>query len=285
MKKFLILINVGLILNLILLGFKLRSKWNCQNPPSSTLSSIFQDYFRETTTSFFNYSSIFFNSNKKRIIEAEKCTMRKCFNFSKCSDLTKFKIHIHHHYSSENNAQTSSIIYKTILSLIQRSKYFTNKSNEACLFILPIDTLSRDRLSSSYVRDLRSKIEALSFDAWNKGQNHLIFNLYSGSYPAYAEDQFDLDLDENRAILAKASFSIKFYRKNFDLAFPLFHSEMSVNHSSSLHLSAINFKLFSRKKYLLTFKGKRYLHGIGTETRNSLFHLNNGGEILLLTTW
>ncbi len=39
-----------------------------------------------------------------------------------------------------------------------------------------------------------------------------------------------------------------------------------------------------KDRYLLVFKGKRYVHGIGSEARNSLFHLHNGKDVVMLTT-
>jgi len=48
------------------------------------------------------------------------------------------------------------------------------------------------------------------------------------------------------------------------------------------HLSTNNVP--PTRRYILTFKGKRYLTGIGSETRNSLYHIHNGVDIILLIT-
>ena len=49
------------------------------------------------------------------------------------------------------------------------------------------------------------RLERLS--TWRQGQNHLVFNLYSGTWPDYAED---LSFDIGRAILAKVDIPFTF---------------------------------------------------------------------------
>jgi glucuronyl/N-acetylglucosaminyl transferase EXT1 len=299
MKKFLTIINIGLILNLVLIAYKLlfytafNWPWQCltfiNTYTQHSHSSAFRLNFKNSNTSYFNenFTQTQLDEDDSRrgdLFRLKKCTMEKCFNFTKCTnDYHMFKIHI---YNLNDTQHHTSPMYKSILSLLRKSKYFTTHAHEACVYVLPYDTLSRDRLSSSYVRDLRFRLLEQQI---NNLQNHLVFNLYAGSYPTYAENELDIVDDNenmNGAMLAKASFSIGFYRNNFDIAYPLFHSEMPVNH----HVHNANLynksRLGMRKKYLLSFKGKRYLHGIGIETRNSLYHLNNRrGDVLLVTTW
>lgn len=103
------------------------------------------------------------------------------------------------------------------------------------------------------------------------------------------------------------------YRKGFDISFPLFsrnHPERGPEYISpssakinfvglygSMYCVDILF-YFQEKpnieilgtsnvktpKYLLVFKGKRYIYGIGSETRNAIHHLHNNKDILIYTT-
>ena len=90
-------------------------------------------------------------------------------------------------------------------------------ADEACIKVLSLDTIDRDVLSTkNFVKDMPLKLKTLP--GWNNGQNHLVFNLYSGTWPDYNED---LSFDLGKAILAKASISFEKYRSGFDISLPL----------------------------------------------------------------
>ncbi|XP_054079935.1 exostosin-like 1 isoform X3 [Rissa tridactyla] len=200
------------------------------------------------------------------------CRMETCFDFSRC-EKNGFKVFT---YPRERD-QPLSESYSKILTSIERSRYYTPNPAEACLFILSIDTLDRDHLSGQYVRNVDEKIRG--FPLWNGGRNHLIFNLYSGTWPNYTED---LGFDIGQAILAKASFYTENFRPGFDISIPLFSKDHPQRGGERgwLYQDSIP----PKKKYLLVFKGKRYLTGIGSGTRNALHHIHNGKDIVSLTT-
>ena len=137
--------------------------------------------------------------------------MESCFDFTNCKN--DFKVYI---YKSQPE-QKLSTTYSKIIQIIKESKYYTEDPKAACIFIPSLDTLDRDKLSTDFVEGLGPKITAQPF--WNDGRNHLIFNLFSGTWPDYSEY---LGFDINQAILAKASFSLYTYRSGFDISLPLF---------------------------------------------------------------
>lgn len=206
------------------------------------------------------------------VYKNSRCRMETCFDFSRC-EKHGFKVFT---YPRERD-QPLSESYGKILTSIERSRYYTPNPEEACLFILSIDTLDRDHLSRQYVRNVDEKIR--SFPLWNGGRNHLIFNLYSGTWPNYTED---LGFDIGQAILAKASFYTESFRPGFDISIPLFSKDHPQRGGERgwLYQDSIH----PKKKYLLVFKGKRYLTGIGSGTRNALHHIHNGKDIISLTT-
>ncbi|NWW33084.1 EXT1C protein, partial [Panurus biarmicus] len=206
------------------------------------------------------------------VYRRSSCRMETCFDFSRC-EKHGFKVFTY----PQERGQPVSETYGKILSSIERSRYHTLNPEEACLFILSIDTLDRDHLSGQYVRNVDEKIRG--FPLWNGGRNHLIFNLYSGTWPSYTGE---LGFDIGQAILAKASFDSQSFRPGFDVSIPLFSKEHPQRGGDRgwLYQDSVP----PKKKYLLVFKGKRYLTGIGSGTRNALHHIHNGKDIISLTT-
>ncbi|GCB69034.1 hypothetical protein scyTo_0010491 [Scyliorhinus torazame] len=206
------------------------------------------------------------------VYKGKKCRMDSCFDFSLCHR-NGFKVYVYPQQKGEKMSES----YQNILAAIENSKFYTSDPRQACLFVLSLDTLDRDQLSPQYVHNLKSKVQSLYL--WNNGRNHLIFNLYSGTWPDYTED---LGFDIGQAMLAKASISTENFRSNFDVSIPLFSKEHPRTGGEKGYMLFNNIPPL--RKYLLVFKGKRYLTGIGSDTRNALYHVHNADDIVLLTT-
>lgn len=204
--------------------------------------------------------------------KGRRCRMLSCFDFSRCHR-NGFKVYIYPQQKGEKMSES----YRNILAAVESSKFYTSDPGQACLFLLSLDTLDRDQLSPQYVHNLRSKVQGLPL--WDNGRNHLIFNLYSGTWPDYTED---LGFDIGQAMLAKASISTENFRSNFDVSIPLFSKDHPRTGGEKGYLLFRNIPPLT--KYLLVFKGKRYLTGIGSDTRNALYHVHNAEDIVLLTT-
>lgn len=215
------------------------------------------------------HGNLYTESKEKRPdFSGTKCQMEDCFDFRKCTN--GFKVYV---YPFKNGERVSAN-YGKIIRVIKKSVYYTDNPQEACLFVSSYDTTDQDKLSKDYVKHLGHKISSLPY--WNEGRNHLIFNLYSGTWADYKET---LDIDIGQAILIKASFNAQHYRPNFDISFPLFDKDQALFGQGNL----VNvFPVL--KKYKLAFKGKRYLSGIGGESRASLHHIHNNKDIIMLTT-
>lgn len=206
------------------------------------------------------------------IYTGRRCRMESCFDFSLC-ERNGFKVYVYPQQKGEKMSES----YQNILSSIEGSRFYTSDPERACLFVLSLDTLDRDQLSPQYVHNLKARIQSLP--QWNGGKNHIIFNLYSGTWPDYTED---LGFDIGFAMLAKASISTENFRPNFDVSIPLFSKDHPRTGGERGYLRHNTIPPF--RKYMLVFKGKRYLTGIGSDTRNALYHVHNSEDVVLLTT-
>ncbi|VDD77096.1 unnamed protein product [Mesocestoides corti] len=218
------------------------------------------------------------------------CTMDICFDSARC---TSFKVYV---YPDDPDAPRASANYRKILTAIRESPFYTPNPEEACLFVPSLDTLDRDPRSPRFIHNLQSRLNNLPF--WSiqpryakqakdnstqkphPGQNHLLFVLFPGSWPSYDVD--DLRMDVGSAMLARASASRVRMRLGFDISFPLVTTNYPEWDQSPRFRPTQNG--YIRLSLLTSFKGKRYVVGIGSETRNALFHIHNGKDIIMATT-
>lgn len=222
------------------------------------------------------------NNDNINIPDPRTCTIDKCFDMFKCSS-PDLKVYIYPEAfeNSKYKKSTQWTLFERIIYIIKQSQFYTPNPQKACVFIIPFDTLVRDRLDDNYIERLQEKVQALPH--WNQGRNHLFFNLYAGTWPDYAED---LNFDYGYAVMAKASFSREFYRPGFDISLPLFKKEQTFFKGVE-KVDSLQNLYPSKRKYLITFKGKRYLTGIGSVTRNLLYQIDNEperGDVIMLTT-
>ena len=202
-----------------------------------------------------------------------QCTMDSCFDRSRCGGT--FRVFVY----PDVPGHKPSPLYSNILKVLRESSFYTSNPDQACLFVPSLDTLDRDKRSENYA-SLRRGMGGL-LPHWNGGRNHVILNLFSGTYPSYSET---LDFDTGIAIVARASAEVGHFRQGFDVSLPLVHPNHPLKAGEPSQLGKRGNLLPIDRKYLLAFKGKRYLYGIGSETRSSLFHIHNGRDVMLFTT-
>ncbi|MFH4982311.1 hypothetical protein AB6A40_009020 [Gnathostoma spinigerum] len=74
--------------------------------------------------------------------DLSKCTMTSCFDLSRCVYQKEFKVYVY----PPSNLSTVSTVYSNILKVIRESSLYTDSPQRACVFVLSIDTIDRDRI-------------------------------------------------------------------------------------------------------------------------------------------
>jgi hypothetical protein len=205
---------------------------------------------------------------------AARCELSNCFNWSRCSDPDSFSVFVY----PEVPERPLSPHMRAVLAAIRRLPYVTIDPAEACILVPSVDTLDRDPLSVNFNPDAQEQLWSLP--QWEGGRNHVLFVLFPGSYPYYLET---LDLDPGQAMIAGSCHTTKTYRESFDLAIPHLNPS-SDDLDKPLPLSLLALPLGAPRRYLATFKGKRYVYGVDSEARNQLRTLHNGRDVIMLTT-
>lgn len=194
-----------------------------------------------------------------------------CFDFFWC--VRGFKVYV---YLVLERVLES---YSKIISIIQEFKYYIINLDEVCIFILFIDILDRDIFSVNYVKNIMLKIVYLGV-FWNNGRNYIVFNLFLGIWFDYFE-VFDFDIGE--VIMVRVSILELRFRLNFDIFFFLVGSIFFLKGGERGYMYILINNILFFWYYLLGFKGKCYLIGVGFEIWNFLYYMYNGDDIVFLT--
>ncbi|KAI5071769.1 hypothetical protein GOP47_0014020 [Adiantum capillus-veneris] len=180
------------------------------------------------------------------------CTMDTCFNFTRCSDMTDFRIYAY------------GPPYEPIsfLQALNTTPWITRNASEACIFIVTEPQL--------YVSDNRPHPSMLPY--WSGGLNHVIATL-SDSWGLTGPPAHTIG---NASVLGTCLQETT-YRKGFDISMPL----PGWTHFN--HLQALD--PWSRK-YFLTFKGTRYLgNKEGNFRSDPVFHeMHNARDVIIAFT-
>uniref|UniRef100_A0A0V0GAA6 Exostosin-2 n=1 Tax=Triatoma dimidiata TaxID=72491 RepID=A0A0V0GAA6_TRIDM len=150
-----------------------------------------------------------------------KCSYYDCFNIYKCGHKGTSKILVYVYplkkYVDDKGIAIGNKMsreFYTVLDTIVKSRYYTPNPEEACIFVVSIDTLNQNRFRT---KETSQALSMLPY--WNIGENHLIFNMIPGVPPDYSTI---VDLALGNALVAGAGFDSWTYRIGFDVSLPVF---------------------------------------------------------------
>ncbi|KAG6551251.1 hypothetical protein Mapa_007177 [Marchantia paleacea] len=179
------------------------------------------------------------------------CSMDVCFNFSRCENMEQLLVY------SYDKPIPPTRYFKGI----ELTPYHTSDPNKACLFLVFQDLNEPWRPHPN------------TLPHWNHGMNHMLVtfaDLWSQRNPPP-------ETIENASVISTALYETT-YRPGFDIGVPL------EGRAHAAHLQ--NLTAFQRK-YLLTFRGTRYLGlaGEGVFRSDPSFKaMHNGRDVVVVTS-
>ncbi|XP_073514265.1 exostosin-2 [Phyllobates terribilis] len=157
------------------------------------------------------------------------CRMHTCFDVYRCGFNPKNKVKVYIYplkkYTDEYGSAVGGTIsreYNQLLTAVSESDFYTDDVGRACLFLPSIDVLNQNNLRIKETAQALAKLPR-----WDRGTNHLLFNMLPGGPPDY---NTALDVPRDRAVLAGGGFSTWTYRQGYDVSIPVYSplSEVSL---------------------------------------------------------
>ncbi|KAH8401571.1 hypothetical protein KR009_006570 [Drosophila setifemur] len=155
------------------------------------------------------------------------CTFWDCLNIYKCEhDRLKVYIYPLQEFVDEKSdkvATTLSSEYFQILEAVLKSRYYTSNPNEACLFLPSLDLLNQNIFDKHL-----AGASLVSLDFWDRGANHILFNMLPGGAPSY---NTVMDVNTDNAIIFGGGFDSWTYRPGFDVSIPVWSPRLVQQHA------------------------------------------------------
>ena len=149
-------------------------------------------------------------------LRPSSCHFHTCFDVLRCGLAESGRIGVHISPPSGRIVDattgrlaldsTPSRQFAELLLAVESSPYYESNPDAACLVLPAVDTLNERRVDR---RRVESVLRALP--AWNRGVNHLLFNMIGESAGV------------GLSLVAGAGFTRTTYRIGYDVAIPVFH--------------------------------------------------------------
>ncbi|CAM6090993.1 unnamed protein product [Calypogeia fissa] len=182
------------------------------------------------------------------------CSMDTCFNFTRCENMDELLVY---HYDTP----TSPVRY---FEGLNSTSWYTSDPEKACLFFVFQD------LETTPWRPHPNTVKY-----WNNGLNHILITFADIWYQRNPSE----DTIGNASVLSSALLETT-YRPGFDIGIPL---------PGKGHVTHLQTVKPSDRKYLLTFRGTRYLgrrrNGEGVFRSDANFrNMHNGKDVVVVTS-
>lgn len=180
-----------------------------------------------------------------------RCTMDACFNYTRCENSDELLIYTYN----------KPALPARFFNGINESKYSTNDPNKACLFFVFLDTpgLYRPALHPS------------KLPYWQGGLNHVLIT-FGDKWLNKGPPPESIGYASAMATVIHESI----YRPGFDVSIPL---------PAKLHFSKVRETKAFDRKYLMTFRGLRYLQNDGVLRSFTEFRrMHNGEDVIVVTS-
>lgn len=180
----------------------------------------------------------------------QSCSMRRCFDYSRCSVTSGFRVYFYHPTQNTDDDDEQSNIGReqavqemstasqvtTVLDAFSSNRHITFDAATACVFAV---LLLPHHFRHNNSRELEHYIRTLPF--YNEGLNHVVFNFIPDT------DLLATGINLGKAMVVQSHFSERTYRRNFDITFNVV-PPADTDSAPIAHCPA-------RRKYLATYNG------------------------------